>query len=179
MILERALDLFAVQGYDDTTMSDIARAAGVVRQTVLNHFPRKQEFIEAWGARRRLGVADFPSDPTLPVRDRIAQLFLKLADRNEREESLTRALEPHFSAVVPVRRVPDLLVDLVREGQNTGTLRRDQSPDTIAEVFFAIYFDTLSRWLHGPSGEQLAPMLLTRIDLLLVGLEVSDADAVR
>ena len=38
-----ASQLFAQSGFDATTYDDIARAAGVARQTVFNHFPRKED----------------------------------------------------------------------------------------------------------------------------------------
>jgi AcrR family transcriptional regulator len=44
-IFEAALNLFASQGYDATTMGDIAIQAGVSQRTVFHYFPTKEDII--------------------------------------------------------------------------------------------------------------------------------------
>jgi AcrR family transcriptional regulator len=45
LIATTANRLFAAHGYDSVTVEDVARAAGVSRQTVFNHFDRKEELV--------------------------------------------------------------------------------------------------------------------------------------
>ncbi|MFJ8097230.1 TetR/AcrR family transcriptional regulator [Streptomyces griseofuscus] len=40
-----ALELFAEQGYDQTSVDEIAERADVARGTFFNHFPRKEDLI--------------------------------------------------------------------------------------------------------------------------------------
>ena len=49
-----ALRLFADRGYDETTIADIAAAAGVTQMTFFRHFPAKE-----------LVVVDDPYDPAI------------------------------------------------------------------------------------------------------------------
>src|SRR5579872_4559510 len=42
-----ALDLFAEQGYDDTTVIQIAERAGLTKATFFRHFPDKREVLFA------------------------------------------------------------------------------------------------------------------------------------
>jgi AcrR family transcriptional regulator len=42
-----ALDLFSEQGYDETTVAQIAERAGVTRSTFFRHFPDKRELLVA------------------------------------------------------------------------------------------------------------------------------------
>lgn len=44
-IAETALDLFQRQGYADTTIDQIAAAAGVGRRTIFRHFPTKEAIL--------------------------------------------------------------------------------------------------------------------------------------
>lgn len=50
-LLDTAESLFLAQGYDSTTMEDVAKAAGVTRAVVYTHFAGKEELLLA-GARR-------------------------------------------------------------------------------------------------------------------------------
>jgi len=56
-LLSAALELFAANGFGETTIDQIAERADVARQTVLNHFPRKTDFARAWGQERREQLA--------------------------------------------------------------------------------------------------------------------------
>jgi AcrR family transcriptional regulator len=54
-----ALDLFSSQGYEDTTVAEIARHAGVTSRTYFRHFPDKREalFGNAEAIRNRLAAS--------------------------------------------------------------------------------------------------------------------------
>ncbi len=56
---DAAARLFAERGYDDVSMSDVARAAGVAEQTVYNYFPTKPDLVldHADEVLRRITVA--------------------------------------------------------------------------------------------------------------------------
>jgi AcrR family transcriptional regulator len=45
MIQAHALRLFVERGYDDTTVNDVAEAAGVSPMTVYRHFPTKEDLV--------------------------------------------------------------------------------------------------------------------------------------
>src|SRR6266545_3560414 len=47
-IAQTALALFGERGYDAVTIADIAEAADVAKQTVVNHFPAKEDLLLAW-----------------------------------------------------------------------------------------------------------------------------------
>ncbi len=70
-ILERALELFARQGYAGTGMRAIARAAGIREATLYHYFPTKEELmnavVEHYLTPREVFFQLMPRD--LPVRD--------------------------------------------------------------------------------------------------------------
>jgi AcrR family transcriptional regulator len=43
LLARTALELFAAKGYDDTTLDDVATAAGVSRRTLFNYFRNKED----------------------------------------------------------------------------------------------------------------------------------------
>ena len=61
-----AVDLFAEQGYDATTVAQIAERAGVTKSTFFRHFPDKRELLvagqETLGRLMAEGIAGAPGD---------------------------------------------------------------------------------------------------------------------
>ena len=61
-----AVDLFAEQGYDATTVTQIAERAGVTKSTFFRHFPDKRELLvagqEALSRLLTEGIAEAPDD---------------------------------------------------------------------------------------------------------------------
>ena len=46
-VLRAAIDLFITQGYDATSISDLAGALGVTKSAVYHHFPSKESLLAA------------------------------------------------------------------------------------------------------------------------------------
>ncbi|GGN04328.1 TetR/AcrR family transcriptional regulator [Streptomyces fuscichromogenes] len=67
-LVQAAIDLFCEQGYDSTTVAQIAERAGLTKTTFFRHFPDKREVLFAGQEEhRRLlaeGVAAAPADAT-------------------------------------------------------------------------------------------------------------------
>ena len=63
-----AIDLFLEHGFEQTTVQDIAAAAGLTERTFFRHFPDKREVLfvgqEAYAATFLRGVAAAPDDAT-------------------------------------------------------------------------------------------------------------------
>jgi len=61
-----AVDLFTEQGYDATTVAQIAERAGVTKSTFFRHFPDKRELLvagqETMGRLLAEGIAEAPAD---------------------------------------------------------------------------------------------------------------------
>jgi AcrR family transcriptional regulator len=176
-LLDAAVRLFAEHGYDATTINDIADEADVARQTVLNHYPHKRDFVVAWGQSRRdqlLSMADAHSGES--ARAQLHRFFTAFARMNEGERELTRGLN-----IAPRREqadvyqwpVADAVVGAIERGCASGELAADLDSRAAAEVVTAVYSDTLSRWLaEGPPPFDLAASLSTKLDLVLTGLTV-------
>ena len=177
-LLTAALHLFGEQGYDGTTIDQIAERADVARQTVLNHYPHKRDFPRAWGQQRRDRLLDLAESggPEEPVRERLSRYYAALARINEDERELTRMLYVslwHDDVLAHQRPVPDAILDAIQQGQHSGELAPDMDSSAAAEVLTAIYFDTLSRWLVEPDPPfDLQAALQRKLDLVLAGLNV-------
>lgn len=174
-LLATALRLFAEHGYEATTINQIADGADVARQTVLNHYPHKRDFVLAWGKDRRDRLADVVEEhPGEPAHARLHRFFAAFARMNEAERELTRALHigpRHDEARVYQWPVAEAVVATIEHGQEAGELAREMDAGAAAEVVTAVYFDTLSRWLvDGPAPFDLADALRAKLVLVLDGL---------
>lgn len=172
-LLEAALELFGAQGYEATTIDEIAARADVARQTVLNHYPHKRDFVAEWGRRRRDQLIPVPDGS---AREQLHGYFDALADINERERDLTAMIYLTYNPSeigMHQRPIPQATVATIRAGQATGELNPQANPTLAAQVVAAIYFDTLSRWLTSEPAFDLRAVLHAQLDLVLGGLAQS------
>jgi len=172
-LLSAALGLFAAQGYDETTIDQIAERADVARQTVLNHFPRKADFARAWGQSRRdqLLAIGAHADPDEPAGALVRRHFQALAELNQGERELTRALLASITPTEVFNVISAVPPTVVERGCRRGEFAADLDPVAAAEVLTAVYFATVSRWLgREPAPFGLAQALDERLDIVLAGL---------
>jgi AcrR family transcriptional regulator len=174
-LLEAAMELFAEHGYEATTITGIAERADVARQTVLNHYPHKRDFVLAWGASRRDRIAEQArANPGEPARAQLHRFFAAFARMNEDERELTRAMHigpRNDEARVYRWPVADAVVAAIQRGIASGEFAGDLDAMAAAEVVTAIYFDTLTRWLtDGPPPFGLGGALAAKLDLVVTGL---------
>jgi AcrR family transcriptional regulator len=175
-LLAAALELFAEYGFEPTTIDQIAERADVARQTVLNHYPHKRDFLRAWGQDRRDQLAALGEEGGAdePAREQLHRYFAALARMNERERELTRTLHVslrHDEVLSHEHPVPDAVLAAVERGRDRGEFGAGVDPLLAAEVLMACYVDTLRRWLAVPDPPfDLRAVLAAKLDLVLTGL---------
>jgi TetR/AcrR family transcriptional regulator, cholesterol catabolism regulator len=173
-LLSAALDLFAAQGFADTTIDQIAERADVARQTVLNHFPHKTDFARAWGQGRRDHLAAIGAAGARDVSARalVHRYFAAAAEMNERERDLTRAMLDSLGPTEVFQYIRAVPAAAIERGQEQGEFSSAADPGVAAEILTSVYVGTVSRWLiDGPPPFDLARALAQRLDLVLVGLQ--------
>jgi mycofactocin system transcriptional regulator len=160
--LERvAFGLFAAQGFEATTVDDIASAAGIGRRTFFRYFPSKNDI--AWGAfdleleKMRARLKALP--PDIPVMDAIR---IALVDFN-RVPAGQVAL--HRQRMELILRVPALFAhsalrftdwrQVVAEFTAARTGRRgdELAPQAIAHAVLGVALAAYESWLDDPSAD--------------------------
>lgn len=157
----------------------IARAAGLSRRAVYGHFSDRDELVReliSTGAERFNAIAaqvDADGDVPLALARLTARLWSEAAHVQVAGAlALDDAHVEHTAAVLaPLRR---RLVDLVRAGQDAGSLRTDIAAPTLARLVEEVARMVVAR-LDASSGE--ASSLAVRTVLGTVGLSWRDADA--
>jgi AcrR family transcriptional regulator len=173
-LLLTALNLIAENGYDATTIDQIAEEADVARQTVLNHYPHKADFVATWRQHREdqlRTITETPA-PDRPAAEALRRYYASRAALDERDRDLSLMLREQFIAPQPV---PDAVLAAVRRGQGYGDFDRSIDPLHAAEVLTAVYADTVHRWLADVDSRfDLATALADKLDLVLIGLAGTD-----
>lgn len=181
-ILAAAVDLFATQGYDATSVAQVIARAGLTKGGFYHHFASKDALLyEVYGdlITRQLDQLEAILARHLPpaetLRAVIVDLVVSTAESSQRAMVFWREShrlgDEHTSAYRTARRrYHDSVRRLIRSGQNSGAFSRVASADTITFTIFGV-INELPLWFR-PSGRQRPPQLATEIaDFVLAGLE--------
>jgi len=165
-IFRAALDLFAKQGFVETTVEDITNAADVGKGTFFNYFPSKDHILLAFAEMQleqlRLAVEEARRAPE-PLLEFVRSLLVRMTAEPARNPDLIRVFLLAFLGNSEVRQamrdlhvhVLDLHTQMVQIGQERGEVRNDLPAAEIALVFRQAIFGTLLIWsLYGDASLQ-------------------------
>lgn len=179
-----ALHLFVTQGYEATTMDQIAETADVARATVFNHFSQKVGFLEEWGARRRARVNEILGSQhaeDLPVGDRLRRYLKAMADLNVASRAETTVLmdaSARYGSLLQDRSLEIELARIVEQGRQRGEIRAGVDCDQAGQLLAACYFSTILRWIREePAPFDLHERLAGALDIILLGLLADETHA--
>ena len=165
--LERvALDLFATRGFDETTVDDIAAAAGIGRRTFFRYYASKNDAV--WGDfdTQLATLRDYfdgcpPDVPLMDAVHRAVVEFNRLPKEQEpwhrRRMALilnTPALQAHSTPMYARWRA----VIAQFAARRTGAAAQDLLPQLIAYAALGAAVASYDQWLRDP-GAELEPLL--------------------
>ena len=170
-VLRRAVEVFNRQGYDGTSMGDLARELGVGKSALYHHVPGKEALLSQALDEALDGltaVLDRPAGTTAyerlraAVRDSVRVLV-------EHLPAVTLLLrvrgnsEVELAALRRRREIDDRLAALVSAAAAEGSLRSDLPPDLVSRLLFGMV-NSLVEWYRpgGPvDADTLADALAT------------------
>jgi AcrR family transcriptional regulator len=161
---DAALDLYVAQGYEQTTVAEIAERAGVTARTYFRHFADKREVLLAGShlleERMVAGLVGAPPDaaPLTAVAaalDGAAEVLGgNHAFSRRRQSVITANAELHERELIKMARLADAL---------TAGLTDRGVPDAearlAAEAGIAVFRIGFERWVAGPRAGDLAAVL--------------------
>lgn len=177
-LYEAALDLFREQGYENTTVDQITRRAGLAKGTFFNYFPTKDSVLRFMGAREigRLGAASLAGGNASAVGN-LKRFMTALAASMARDRALVGLI---FSKGMTV---PELLTRdaggfsvrptvslLIRRAQHMAEIDPRLDPDVLTAMLDALYLQQLVYWCESATDYPLAERLTGIVDLLLMGI---------
>jgi len=157
-ILEAAIALFDAHGYEATTVAEISDRADVAHKTFFNHFPAKQDVLQAIAEEamneQLAGIEELRKRP-MATPARIERLFEWIADRAEEAGAMrpelvheiirfTHAHGPEGEA----RKLHDAFAGIVRDGLAQGDLTRAHDEETLVEMLLGAYYAVMLNWTN-------------------------------
>lgn len=169
-----AVDLFTEQGYDATTVAEIAERAGVTKSTFFRHFPDKRELLaagqETLGQLLVEGITAAPADAT-PMQAVAAGLERASTAMGPLNRDLAPRLKAAIAASAELQQRA-LLKDLGLAAAVTGALLARGVPQATAALASELGMLAFKRgydaWSAAAGDDQdtMAPYALAALDEL-------------
>jgi TetR/AcrR family fatty acid metabolism transcriptional regulator len=181
-ILRAATHVFARNGYFQSQVADIARAAGVAAGTVYLYFRSKDDLLVSLfertmreaieeGRAALAGIAD--------PRERLARIATLHLERLGRDRDLAVVFQvelrqstkfmQRFSSTY-LRDYLGQIRDTLAQGQESGHFRRDLNPTVAAKIFFGALDEMATNWILSRRRYALAAQADTIVDLFVNGV---------
>jgi AcrR family transcriptional regulator len=189
-IFVAALHLFRTQGYEQTTVEAITRAAGVAKGTFFTHFASKDALLDHIGQIQIERIAtSISADPGFAQRSVRAQLHLIIATLAAGLLSQPAEMRTLTIEILARRSLFDidpqgigaldaLLAQIVANGQASGEIRTDAPANRLAMLARGSYFLAVFEWVRDESID-LAALAANYLDLVLDGLMARSHDPSR
>jgi AcrR family transcriptional regulator len=180
-IFQAAMALFRQRGFQETTASDIAKAAHVSRGTFFNYFPYKEAVLLEYGALLLAGLREEVKRRLARGEDPLAILrfiFQEVARYTEAEKDLVLPLLYELLNPNPIRAkaafealpLGDLIAQVLRSLREKDLVRKDLSLERMGRTLADLYFLTALRWAAYTPERDLKEELQKTLDLALLGI---------
>jgi len=181
-ILNAAVRVFARQGFFQSTVSQVAREAGVADGTIYLYFKNKEDILVQFFSYRARQVFD---DFKIAV-DRAESAFGKLKcligrhlatfqeDRHmavvylSEIHQISRVAEPQIRAMS--QRYADIVASIVECGQQEGSIRENLNLGLVKRMIIGAVDEVISTWLHAENEYDLTSLADPLADLLMHGI---------
>ncbi len=151
-IVAAAFELFQSQGYEETTLQQIAARADVAVRTVSNYFPQKVDLLVAY-RESMLAVVEGALDASAgrdPL-ERVRLALLAVSEENERHPNgrIAQRLLARHGSYQALERIQERFRDDLRAVLETARLRPGTDLDMAVLALSAAFLAVIRRWAAG------------------------------
>ena len=183
-ILDAAIAVIAEKGFHNSRVAEIAERANVADGTIYLYFKSKEQILmaaldSAFQAFLRHAKEELSTAHDAPSKLRVlARLHLRELSRNR---SIAVVLQTElrqsakFLAEFSQRELKgyfNLIRDIIREGQQAGSIRHDVPDKIAAACLFGALDELVTAWVLSNREHDLAAAADPVVDLLMKGMEV-------
>ena len=160
-ILERSLDVFATEGYEDTTFQKIADSCGITRTTLYIYFDNKKEIFV--GSLKQILIAmeldlnAIIEDESLSAHDALSKMANLIIDYCEQNLKLFNVLHSYLLGLKKANENPEkkihrriirlrhLLSTVIIRGINSGEFKQDLNVHSVVELIYILVESSIFR----------------------------------
>jgi len=178
-IQRTALRLFEKQGYEETTIEEVAAAAEISPSTFFNYFPTKEDVVlfDAYDPMAVRMLLDRPKDEPLSIG--LRKVLEGLAAAFERDKRMILARGRLFVEVPELRarmwdeveRNQELIANLLAE--RTGRRPDDFELRVTARVLLSAVLEATLDWMRGNGRHSLLDLVNRALDVVELGARLS------
>jgi TetR/AcrR family fatty acid metabolism transcriptional regulator len=181
-ILEAAVKVFAKFGFHESTISQIAREAGVADGTIYLYFKNKDDIlVHFFNFKTRQVFTRFREEVGQAVNavDKLRNLVRRHLEefQKDRYMAVLYQAETHRirrQAEAQIREMSKLYLDListiVEQGQQEGLIRKDLYVGLVKRYIIGGVDEVINTWLHSDGQYDLASMADPLVDLFIRGI---------
>ncbi len=181
-ILEAAVRIFARQGFRQSTVSQIAREAGVADGTIYLYFKNKDDILVHFFGFKAKQVFDRFREEVARGADSLEKLRnlvrVHLAEfQRDPDMAIVYHVETHQTSRLADDQIRemgkmyhDIISDIVEEGQQEGLIRRDIYLGLAKRFILGGVDETIGAWLHAGRSYDLISMADPLTDLFIRGI---------
>ena len=184
-IVAAAVTLFGKCGYENTSISALAEAAGVGKGTVYSYFKSKDEILLAFCEEDLASLRqeiNQKMDPDSSLEEKLVLIFMSEFRYITKNTEFGRILmrELIFPKGITVEKSQDLenqfiklFIEIFQEAQKNGQLRNDLDLLVACYHFYAIYIIVLSTWYsdRSQSEEDVRSLMQVMFEQAMTGLK--------
>ncbi|MET0997298.1 MAG: TetR/AcrR family transcriptional regulator [Marmoricola sp.] len=180
-VLRRAIEIFNRQGYEATSIGDLARELGLTKSAIYHHVPSKEALLAAALDEALDGLSAAIDDAADSAPDTSAYDRLRAAVRQSVEilvahlPAVTLLLRVRGNSAVELaalerrRLIDEKLAGLVQAAVDEGSLRADIAPELISRLLFGLV-NSLVEWYRPDGPVSVEDLSRSIVDLAFDGL---------
>ena len=181
-LIQAATRLFGSRGYDQTSISDIAREVGLSDGSIYTHFENKEELLlsipNLWLRDAQAEIIEqlFGIEGTFNKLRKFMWWFLRYVQKDPDIAKVTflyLKTNRNFTETEEyqsIREVYSVLLDIIEQGMESGEVRADIKPYVARQIFLGTIEHIIIRWLLKEMSYDLFDDLPETFDLITNGL---------
>ena len=174
--------MFARQGYHQSTISQIAKEAGVADGTIYLYFKNKDDIlVQFFNFKTKQAFERFREevDGAGDAIEKLGNLIRRHLEefQRDRDMAIVYQMETHQisrPAEAQIKEMSKMYLDIISEivesGQQEGIIRRDLYVGLVKRFIIGAVDEVINTWLHSGGGYDLVTMADPLLDLFIRGI---------
>ena len=185
-ILDAAVKVFARQGYFQSTISQIAKEAGVADGTIYLYFANKDDIlVQIFSYRAKKVFERFRQEVdragnTIDKLKNLVKIHLEEFQR-DRDMAIVYQTETHQISRLAESQIKemsemyrDIITEIIEGGQEEGCLRKDLYLGLVKRIIIGSVDEVINTWLHSGGRYDLVSMADPLVELIIRGIGTQD-----